>query len=691
MFAKSPFLGFVVFFITGILLDTYLFVYTDVSYLFVVSFLILSMVLSLWLYRVQSPDYSICLSLFIISTGAMAHVLQVHQLNSSLHSLSGKDYTAYQAQVQSLPEKRTKSIRLEVLVQAVKDQNGWQKLNSRALLSLNTDADIVPKPGDLIVVSGKLERAGLPLNPDEFDYRSYLWNKGIVWTDYIQDGSYQVISENTPAAGLKAWSMRLSEWADHTFRENIKDDKSYGLVKAMLLGRRDDLRSDQVDDYTTSGTVHILSVSGMHVAIIFLVISACLGWMKRWNTGRYVYLFLVSSLLCFYALVTGMPPSVQRATLMCIVFVMAEVFRRKQASINTLSISALLILIFDPNAIFDVGFQLSYLAMTGIFLLYQPIEQFRKPTNPILKYTWQITALSLAAQLATFPVSLYYFHQFPSYFWLINPFVIGFTNLLLPAAMVLLVFSLLNVSWMQAAVNWIVDISAYLTNVSVSVPKLLPGYLIDNLYLDKFEVVLLYGCIFLVWLSYDRQQEIWLKYSAVLTCLFVFYAVSISVQKYYTSTAMIHSVPRHSVISIREGNRLYISCDSAFISDTNAYDFRIKNFAIREGVLEKVFITEKSVPISPNIKITDTSGIRLISWNNRIIGQGRYISTSLPINYLLISSGLPPTISGSVRNTIFLAGGEIRGKRLEKWKKHLFENNFYDLSDGALAITERDK
>ncbi|TDE17665.1 ComEC/Rec2 family competence protein [Dyadobacter psychrotolerans] len=686
MFSRTPYLGFVIFFITGILLDTYLLSQTGISNTVIIGISLSSAALSFWFFQIRSYRFTtFCLSVCLISAGAVTHLLQLNQLNTSLTALSDSTYTSYQTVVRSLPEKRAKSIRMEVLIQAIRKKAGWKSESTRALLSIPSDAAVVPKPGDFIVVRGKLGRPDLPLNPEEFDYQTYLWNKGIVWTGYLPEGSYQILPDHQ-ASGPAFWSMKLSEWADRTFRENIKDDKSYGLVKAMLLGRRDDLRSDQVDDYTTSGTVHSLSVSGMHVAIIFLVISTCLNWLKRWNPGRYIYLLLVTALLCFYALVTGIPPSVQRATLMCIVFVIAEVFKRKQASINTLSISALLILIFDANAIYDVGFQLSYLAMTGIFLLYQPIERFWKPSNHLSKYIWQITALSFAAQLATFPLSLYYFHQFPSYFWLINPFVIGFTNVLLPAAMVLLLFSLLNITWLQAVVNWTVDISAYLTNVSVSVPKLLPGYLVENLYLDKFEVVLLYGCIVLVWLSYSKQENIWLKYCSAATLVFIFYSVSLSFQKYVTPAAMIHSVPKHSVISFKEGNRLYISSDPAFIQDSDAYDFRIKNYAISEGVLERIFIPNTYKNTSGKLTVKNWDDGRLIAWQDKIITHGNYVNTSQSVDYMLITSGKPGKMPTMKSNTIFLTGGEIHGRRQAQWQRYFGKNTFYDLSSGALSL-----
>jgi competence protein ComEC len=690
MLSRVPFVGFALFFVSGILLNEYLIPdFVTIQPVFTIL-LLLTAAAFLYAYaRRANRAAGMLLACFLVYAGILAGILQNNQLKSDLAALSGKvPVTAYRAVVRSLPEKRPKTIRFEITIKKILYGGAWKEQNIPALVSIPADAAVIPKAGEFIVVNGTPERPGEALNPAEFDYPLYLRNKGIIWTDYLYDGSYQVVASDR-AAGPAQWSVGVSEWADRKFRENIENDASYGLVKAMLLGRRDDLRSDQVDDYTTSGTVHILSVSGMHVAIIFLVISSSLGWLKKKKAGKYIYLIAVTSLLCFYALVTGLPPSVQRATLMCIVFVISEVFARKAVSMNTLAISALIILMADPHALFDVGFQLSYLAMAGIFLLYEPVSLLWQPSNWFTKYIWQISALSFAAQLATFPLSLYYFHQFPFYFWLVNPFVIFFTNILLPAAMVLLAFSLFSIGWLQQFVNLIVDWSAYFTNVSAAVPKRFPGYLIENLYLDRIEVLLLYTILLLLWLAYFKQELILLKCTSVVCFIFVFYALSTSTQTYLTSQAVIHAVPRHSVISFKEGNRLFISCDSAFIDDTDAFKFRIRNYAIAQGITETIYLNSRSDLSSGSLFTRNLPDGRLMLWKGVRIFQGSYKEVP-SLDYVLVDAGRSPFGRSGTKNSdaTFILGGEIRGRSHDQWKAYLSSQNlrFYDLYKGALLL-----
>ncbi|WP_138476215.1 ComEC/Rec2 family competence protein [Dyadobacter bucti] len=594
MISRTPFAGIVFFYIAGIFMGKWLISCPIPAYEVFLSLFLIFSAIGGWFYFIrQKTGTGICFSLVLLCLGAFVTVEKHNQLFAGPEQLQRAEYSCYEAVVKSLPEKRTKTLRVEAAVVRIRSGQKWITTDTRALLNITSDASVIPRPGDHIMVSGVLKRPDEALNPGQFDYRGYLENKGILWTDYLREGSLQIIGSERNNHDPFVWSIAVSEWADGIFRKNITDDRAYGLIKAMLLGRREDLRADQVDDYITSGTVHILSVSGMHVAIIFLVISFMLGWLKRWHTGRLVYLFSIVLMLGFYALVTGLPPSVQRATLMCIVFVIAEVFARKHQSMNTLCLSAFLILLFDPSALYDVGFQLSYLAMAGIFLFYEPICSVFTPSNWLTKYVWQITALSFAAQLTTFPLSLYYFHQFPTYFWLVNPFVIAFTNVLLPAALLLLFVNVWSPLWLQNFVAWVVDITAYLANCSVSVPKFLPGYLIENLYLDKVEVVFLFVMLFFVWYSYYGREYIYLKFAYLTVCIFAIYSLSNSLQLHWSPSLMVHSVPRHAVVSMSHGSKLYIASDESFRTDSTAYGFYLRNYATSLGTNHLIFSATK--------------------------------------------------------------------------------------------------
>lgn len=662
-----------------------------ISY-FETAVIVMIAVVSFWFYQKKKYSrFGISLLIFLLISGMLCINLRHIDLNKDIQKLTENKYEFYEAVVRSLPEKRAKSLRVEVLIDKIFTHKKWIKVDVNALLSIPLDASKIPSANDILIVKGNAEQPKPPMNPEEFDYKRYLWNKGIVWTDYLPEGSYQIVKNPNISESVKLWSIQISEWADLQFKTNLKDDKSYGLVKAMLLGRRDDLRSDQIDDYTTSGTVHILSVSGMHVAIIFWVLTFLLGWLKKLKGGKYVYLSTVISLMCFYALVTGLAPSVLRATLMCIVFVLAEVFSKKNNSINSLAISAFIILLIDPQALFDVGFQLSYLAMAGIFLLYKPISAIWSPTSRPAKYIWQITALSFAAQLATFPLSLYYFHQFPFYFWLVNPFVITFTNGLLPAALLLLLSCLVPFTTLHMLVGRLVDILSYLTNFSVAIPKALPGYLIENLYLDKVEVLILYAAFFIFWLAYESREFGRLKYGVLSIFMFLLYSSSMSIQTYVSPKGMIHGVPKHTVMSFKEDNKMFIFSDRAFETDTNAYKFYIKNYAVSEGVTEVIFLNDTTINQTNNLITRHLDSGDLFSWRDKLIYKGTYVPTKTALDYTIISSPRYPKIKSiqANKNTVFLLSGDEKKRTQQRWRELFIQGNYQThdlLTDGAILL-----
>ncbi|MBK8948695.1 MAG: ComEC/Rec2 family competence protein [Flavobacteriales bacterium] len=206
-------------------------------------------------------------------------------------------------------------------------------------------------------------------------------------------------------------------------------DRERAVVLALLLGIRNELDAAQKDAFARSGTMHVLAVSGMHVALIYWVLMALLkplggGGVARWS--RAVIALLV---LWGYAGITGATPSVLRATVMCSLFVIAGLSERRSATLNTLAGSALLLLVWDPRMLFQLSFQLSFLAVLGIVLCYDPIRRLWSPGNVVLRYCWSLIAVSLAAQLFTTPVSLAVFKAFPVWFLPANIIIVTLVNI----------------------------------------------------------------------------------------------------------------------------------------------------------------------------------------------------------------------------------------------------------------------
>jgi competence protein ComEC len=673
MLHRQPYVGFVLFYISGLLLWACLEGYIQFSSGMLLGITTLLLLFAfIGYYRKAHVEVSMCWALFLMTCGMARMAMVQMEMDTACSILKSTKYRVYTCLITSLAEKRTNSIRFEAQIENIRNEHGWIPVQSKTLLYLPKDAPVLPSSGDVLIVSGMLSEPLPALNPEEFDYQLYLRRKGIGWTSYLNPGHYEVIRADHPR--WWQWPIFASEWADQQFKVLLQDNQTYGLVKAMLLGRRDDLRSEQIDDYITSGTVHILSVSGMHVMLIFLVLRWLLSWLKHLPHGQYLYLGVICLFIGFYALLTGFQPAVQRATCMCFVMVIAETFRKKSDSINILAVSAFIILLYDPMSIYDVGFQLSYLAMLGIFLFYQPLEALVDTHVWIYKSVWQITAMSLAAQLATFPLSIYYFHQFPMYFWLINPLVITATNILLPAAMVLLCVSLFPFSYLVQGVGWVVDLSAYLANASVAIPSKLPHYLLESLYLNVLEVFLLYGLLLGIWYALDRRH-IRLFRGVILSILpFSIYAISARIQTFYTSKALIHAIPKHTVLTFKEGAKLYVFSDTSFPSDTAAIQFHLKNYQIKEGIGETIYINaEEGEPVAEVQYQILQKGQILIHWKDKIIYYGEGLSSHPGIHYQILTGAAPyPNwrFDGKLSAHLFL-DGEMSYFNRKKWEERL--------------------
>jgi competence protein ComEC len=272
-------------------------------------------------------------------------------------------------------------------------------------------------PGEKVIFRGCPRAIRNNGNPHEFDYRQYMANQRIYRQAYLSSGQW------THAGFLRRFHVRVfAEKLRHqllnTYRENHLTDKKFAILAALTLGYKDALDPETKMIYTSAGAMHVLAVSGLHVGILFVVIHLLTGFLRRTPKGRVVFVFLVITLLWIYALITGLSPSVLRATGMVGILVLGQNLRRTVNHYNTLALSAFLLLLFNPNLFFEAGFQLSYAAVTGIVFFIPRFQKLAQPRNPVLRWAWELFALSVAAQLATFPLVLHYFHQFPFYFWI---------------------------------------------------------------------------------------------------------------------------------------------------------------------------------------------------------------------------------------------------------------------------------
>lgn len=343
---------------------------------------------------------------------------------------------------------------------------------------------------DLLIVNSNFQTINPPLNPYQFNYKSYLEKQGIQQQIFLKSKAYK----HTHSAN--------SSWLGYAnlFRNKVQCSlKNYkftpnelAVINALLLGKREHISKELLEDYANAGAIHILAVSGLHVGIILLILSFLLKPLEQIKNGKVLKTILIVIFLWVFAFIAGLSASVVRAVTMFTFIAIGLFFNRNNTILFSLISSLFLLLIFNPLFLFDVGFQLSYLAVFGIVVLQPKIYKIWQPKIKLIDKMWQLTTVSLAAQIGVLPLSLYYFHQFPSFFILSNLIIVPVLGLILIGGILIITLALFNslpqylaeffgeiISLMNNFVSWISKQEDFLfTEVSLSLELMLFTYLV---------------------------------------------------------------------------------------------------------------------------------------------------------------------------------------------------------------------
>ncbi|WP_310587650.1 ComEC/Rec2 family competence protein [Fibrella rubiginis] len=419
------------------------------------------------------------------------------------------------------------------------------------------------------------------LNPAEFDYRRHLAHRGITHQQYILPWQRRVLG-NEPPNPLTALAYRVNHWADSLFTSRIGTRAEYGIVNAMLLGVRDDLDQSQYDTYAAAGAVHILSVSGLHVGILFVLLSALLRWLAPDKTRSWWVVLLKISVLWFFALMTGFSAPILRSALMFSFLLVAGLINRTLSLMNTLAASAFIILCYDPYAAFSPGFQLSYLAVFGIGAWVPDVMQRFRNKSKLTTMLWELTVVALMAQLLTFPLGVYYFHTFPTYFLFANPIVMGLSTVLVPLA--LATFMLGWIPYLGDGLGWLLRGVAWALNRSVEWIADWPGAVWDGLWLSDTELVLLYLILAAGSMVVMTRQRFFLHAMAVLALFLTALNLAEVAQQDKQRRLTVHFMPRKTAVSLTVGHQTTVLTDADWQAAPRQYSFNLKNTFVQWGI-----------------------------------------------------------------------------------------------------------
>ena len=416
-------------------------------------------------------------------------------------------YSARNHQPMVLPDTSSKQPYLCVVKQPAKQNNEKQKLICNALnlqqskkydIQLTIPFDTTKNlliPGDRFLFYGYVNTPDFTVNPGGFDYNKYLSRQHISGLGYAK--ANQVI---TLPASKEYRVLRYSTLARDALLDVLlayaPSKNLYGIVSAIILGYDDDLSPDSRKGFSAAGAMHILCVSGLHVGVIYLILNLLFSRLFKKKSLRFIRFFLILLGLWCYAFITGLSPSVLRASVMFSFVLIGKEMNRNVSIYNTIAASALLLLFVKPSLLFAVGFQLSYLAVIAIVTLYNPISLLFSPGSKITKHIYDIMAVSIAAQAGTFPLAIYYFHTFPTGFLITNLVVIPMASLILYSGIGALVLS--PIPLLSRICAWILYFLTNLLNQFISFVSSVPGATLEAIWIDSWQVVIIYVLLIVV-------------------------------------------------------------------------------------------------------------------------------------------------------------------------------------------------
>jgi competence protein ComEC len=589
----------------------------------------------------------------------------------------------YRIRLIDLPETLKGSTRVTARVLEVKDDQTWTKQNLRIQIyfDLFVSKELI-SPGTELQIHTGLKKVPRPGNPGEFNYNLYLAARHIYRQAFVKDGDWHDYdSGHNWSVRARACLMRARLL--QSFEKLDLEPSAYGLISALTLGYKEDLDARTKQIFSRAGVMHIMALSGFNVGIIALVLGFLLGIFDTNPAGRIVKTLIIIIFLWLFALVTGLSPSVTRATVM-ISFVMAgKLFHRPVNTYNVLFTSAFLLLAFTPGMLNDVSFQLSFAAVAGI-LLYQPILYdlaiFRLK---FLNRLWQLFTLTLAAQLATFPLTLYYFHQFPVYFWLTNMYVIPLVSLIVCIAGIYLALS-----FIQPLVMIFGKILALLLKAlffSVAVTEDLPFSLISGVHISAPQAAILVIMVLVLAMFILFRKSMWIFcFLSAWIALFTLNALN-SRRLGRQDIWMVGNVRGETAINIVRGRKAVVLLDHGHHSDDARLTYSFGDFWISHGLKPCLYSMDTSS--SESIQIFDGLFCRMgwrgkncmVSAKNRrmvILRDDQFYSyhsvNPLAVDMLVVTGSLsvkPYRMYKEILPEILILDSSVKRYQAEQWKQ----------------------
>ncbi len=505
-------------------------------------------------------------------------ILNTHIPDATRYNSLINRYSDFKAEVLKDPAEKENSIR--ILLRSINFHRNFKDNQQVKILAYFQKDTFVSSlnVGDILLVHSRLKEIEGPKNPYEFNYKKRMQLKGVYLTTYVDSASWIRIGKRTSVISFAA-SIRKKIF--EIYKACGIEGDEFAVLTALTLGYRDQISDELTQYYAASGAIHILAVSGLHVGIIFLLMNHLLFFMKQKWLLKILRMVIIILSLWTFALIAGLSPSVTRAAFMFSVIQVGKSIKRSPEIYNVLAFSAFTLLMIDPFLIADVGFQFSYLAVAGIIYFQPRIYNLIFTQNKMLDRIWQLVSVSLAAQLSTAPLAIYYFHYFPAYFWITNTLIIPMVGIIIYMAffLILAYVSHLPYIFIGRVLFYFLKIQNFLIFNIQNLPHAMIQHLdISVIQVALFYILLICGTIFAI-----KRIRFYLYTSlSIIIALLAIHTFSF-VRHEKQKKLIVFDIKNQQAVSLINGKTAF------FITDFDDADmipgiFQIENYLIKNDI-----------------------------------------------------------------------------------------------------------
>ncbi|MDR2836869.1 MAG: competence protein ComEC family protein [Bacteroidales bacterium] len=522
----------------------------------------------------------LALGLFLVQNSLTSGKIdKIEELNKENGLLLGE--------ISDSPKVKEKIITLNINIIAIRSDKNWLSSSGKTILYIVKDSlSEKLSLGNIIAFNPKLQEIENSGNPEEFDYKKYLSYNFINTSAYLETNDWHLV-DNQNNTTKKYEILKFRNKLINLLAKSGLENDELAVMSALALGYSNDLSAEIKHNYSSAGAMHILAVSGMHVGIIFGIITFIFSFIKH-KKFQPIITILSITIIWFYALLTGLSPSVARSALMFLIIALGKFQKNKTQTLNAVAFSAFILLIINPLNITNIGFQLSYIAVIGILIFQQPFQNLYTPKTKFGNWIWSLTCVSIAAQIATAPICIYYFHQFSNYFLLTNYILIPVSTIAIWLCVIVYTFSWWN--WATLLLGKILSFVIKVMNYSTNFIDNMPFSVTENIYINLSQTIILYLIIITIFMFFFITK----KYKHLIISvigMILFFAINLfqtlttKDQKYM----IVYNINKVTAINLidNQNNILFANFENL---DKNKIEYSVKNNWLKKGLNSEKYI-----------------------------------------------------------------------------------------------------